>query len=115
MSDLWLDLLTEADRQLLKRASFGGRVGMGKRPALLIVDAQNYMVGPPDGFSDDFPSGCGVAARRALDRLVPLLQCARQCAIPVIYTRFALRRDGEDIGVYGRKRRFFPLEGWAIE
>ena len=77
---------------------------MGERPAVLVIDAQNYMLGPPPGSSHEYPSACGAPAIAAISRLVPLLRDARAFGVPVIYTRFELRRDGADIGVYGRTR-----------
>ena len=45
-SSLWNDLLTDEDRALVSRARFGRRSGLGSRPAVVVIDAQNYMVGP---------------------------------------------------------------------
>ena len=112
---LWDDLLTDHDRQVIARAGFGRRAGLGTRPAILVVDAQNYMVGPPAGSSHDYPSACGPAAVAALDRLARLLAAARAASFPIIYTRFELRRDGADIGAYGHKRALLSTEGWCLE
>lgn len=114
-SEIWDDLLSDGDRALLERARFARRVGIGARPAVIVIDAQNYMVGPPPGSSHDYPSACGPAAEAALARLAPLLDVARAARCPVVYTRFELRRDGADIGVYGRKRDLLETEGWCLE
>ncbi len=111
----WEDLLTDSDRQVVARAGFGRRAGLGARPAILVIDAQNYMVGPPAGSLHDYPSACGPAAVAALDRLAALLAAARIASVPIIYTRFELRRDGADIGAYGRKRALLATEGWCLE
>lgn len=88
---------------------------MGERPAVLVIDAQNYMLGPPPGSSHEYPSACGAPAVAAISRLAPLLRDARVFGVPVLYTRFELRRDGADIGVYGRKRDMLATEGWCLE
>lgn len=88
---------------------------MGERPAVLVIDVQNYMVGPPPGSVHEYPSACGEVAVRALRRLQALLVAARDLRVPIVYTRFELRRDGSDIGVYGRKRDFLQTEGWCLE
>lgn len=111
----WDDLLTDQDRQVVARGGFGQRGGLGARPAILVIDAQNYMVGPPPGSSHDYPSACGPAAVAALDRLAALLAAAREVSVPIIYTRFELRRDGSDIGAYGHKRVLLSTEGWCLE
>ena len=111
----WRDLLSEEDLKTIARARFGRRVGMGQRPAIIVIDAQNFMVGSNDGPSDAHPSACGKPAREALERLAGLLTIARASAVPVIYTSFVLKADGSDIGVYGRKRDLLHIEGWCLE
>lgn len=100
----------------LSAAGFGQRVGIGARPALLVIDVQNYMVGPPPGSAvTDYPSACGEAGRAAISRLAAFLPACHELAVPVFYTRFELRRDGSDAGVYIRKRRLLTTEGWCLE
>jgi maleamate amidohydrolase len=111
----WAALLDEGDRERLERAGFGRRVGMGARPAVLVIDVQNYMVGPPKGSLHAYPAACGEPAQLAVARLRPLLAAAREGGVPIIYTRFELRRDSSDIGVYGRKRDLLATEGWCLE
>src|SRR5579859_6072316 len=111
----WEELLDEADRETLARGRFGRRIGMGQRTAVLVIDVQNYMIGPPSGSHHEYPSACGEAAHSALKHLPTLLHAAREFGAPVVYTRFELRRDGSDIGVYGRKRDFLDTEGWCLE
>lgn len=115
MAEIWADLLSEADRAVVERARFGRRIGLGVRAAVLVIDAQNYMVGPPAGSSHEYPSACGEPAVAAIVRLAPLLGAARAVGAPVVYTRFEVRRDGGDIGVYGRKRDLLETEGWCLE
>ncbi|QEC50634.1 isochorismatase family protein [Baekduia soli] len=88
---------------------------MGERCAVLVIDVQNYMVGPPPGSTHAYPSACGPVAERALQRIAPLLATARAAGAPVVYTRMELRRDGSDGGVYLRKREPLQTEGWLWE
>jgi nicotinamidase-related amidase len=110
----WLELLDEGDRALLERARFGRRIGLGPRPALLLIDVQQYRVGPPPGSPHDYPSACGEDAERALPRIAALVAAARAAGAPVVYTRNEFARDGSDIGVYGRKRELLDSEGWCL-
>ena len=114
LSKRWDRLLSQEDLQTVARAKFGRRVGMGRRPAVVVIDVQNYMVGDGRGATEEFPSACGTAFQ-ALDRLSSLLSAARRNGVPVIYTRFVLNRDGSDIGVYGRKRDLLDIDGWCLD
>ncbi|HEY6032142.1 MAG TPA: isochorismatase family protein [Gaiellaceae bacterium] len=109
----WTELLDDADRALLERARFGRRIGLGARPALLVIDVQRYMVGPPPGSPHEYPSACETAGE-ALPRIAALAEAARAAGAPVVYTRNEFARDGSDIGVYGRKRDLLQTEGWCL-
>jgi maleamate amidohydrolase len=113
-SPAWDRLLSDADRRRVAAAGFAQRVGFGRRPALLIVDLQNYMVGPPTGSSHAYPSACGARAQQALPGVAALAAGARACGAPVVYTRNEFRRDGLDMGVYRRKRGRPETEGWCL-
>lgn len=112
-SDLWHDLLSNDDRARLADARFGRRVGWGRHAAVLVIDAQRYMVGEGAAPSVKYPSSCP-DADAALHRLVPLLEAARAASAPVFYTRFTLERDGSDAGVYQRKRDLLDIPGWCL-
>ena len=113
-SPLWNSFLSDADRAVLSRARFGQRIGLGERPAIVVIDVQRYMVGERDG-SGDWPSSCGAAGWQAVDETLRLLATARRHALPVFFTRFELRADGGDIGVYGRKRALLDSPHWVLE
>jgi maleamate amidohydrolase len=111
----WRMSLSDEERARISSAGFGRRVGIGTRPALLVIDLQNYMVGPPDGApAAEYPSACGAAgaaAVRVLSRFVPSL---RRLGVAVFYTRFELAPDGSDGGVYLRKRDLIDSDGWCL-
>ncbi len=111
----WDDLLRDDERAIARRAGFGQRAGFGAELALVVVDAQNFMVGPPPGSPHDYPSACGAPAVAALARTATLLAAARSARAPIVYTRLEFRRDGSDIGAYGRKRPLLSTEGWCLE
>jgi maleamate amidohydrolase len=110
----WQRLLSDRDRALVESAGFGRRIGFGERPAVLVIDVQNYMVGPPAGSPHAYPSACGAEAERALPAIAALLAAARAHGAPVVYTRNEYRRDGADMGVYRRKRGMPETEGWCV-
>jgi maleamate amidohydrolase len=77
------------------RQNFGNEVGLGRKPALLIVDFQV-------GFADPDVFGGG-NVKEAIAATVPLLQEARTLGLPVAYTRAVFADDGSDAGVFGTK------------
>ncbi|MGH9058801.1 MAG: isochorismatase family protein, partial [Acidimicrobiales bacterium] len=99
----------------LEAAGFGQPMGVGARPAMVVIDVQRYMVAPDPGSDADYPSSCRDAGRAALDRLAALLPELRARGVPLFYTRFELAADGTDIGVYGRKRRLLDTDHWCLE
>ena len=113
------DLLSPAERNLLERGRFGRRMGFGRRPAVVCIDCQVYMVGdrdePQELSTRRFPSSCGPVGWRALQHTARLLQAARARSVPVFYTAFTLAADGRDAGVYALKRDLLQSPGWALE
>lgn len=114
-SSIWSALVQQEDSGRVVAAGFAQRVGFGQRPAVLVIDAQNYMVGPVGEESFPYPSSCGDIGRNALNNVQRLLVAARSASAPVFYTRFELARDGSDIGAYGRKRQMLDTEGWCLQ
>lgn len=91
-------LLSDRDARILELAGFGGRVGLGARPALLLVDVNDSFCGP-----DELPieesvqrwrSSCGTVAWDAVRAMVPLVDRARSHDIPVMYTTGRIEPGG---------------------
>ncbi|MGH3292209.1 MAG: isochorismatase family protein [Trebonia sp.] len=106
--------LSAEEQARLDRAGFGQAIGMGRRAAMVIIDAQRYMVAPDADQDGAFPSSCGDSGRAALARLAALLPELRRRGVPLFYTRFELAPDGGDIGVYGRKRPLLETGNWCL-
>jgi maleamate amidohydrolase len=83
------------DIALYRAQSFGGKVGIGSRPALCIVDFVN-------GFIDRKVFGGGNIAE-AVTNTISLLAAARRCGLPVAFTRVVYADDGSDHGAFVRK------------
>ncbi len=100
----WEHYLSEADRETIARGRWAQRVGFGARPAVIVIDVQNYMVGEEGGNDPDaYPLSCGAVGWEAVDRLKALLPAARRAGAPIIYTRFAIDRAAEDAGLFDAK------------
>jgi maleamate amidohydrolase len=111
----WRATLTDEERARIAGAGFGRRVGIGERPAVLVIDVQNYMVGPPRGAPEaEYPSSCGPAGEAAIAVLARFLPAMRSLDVPIFYTRFELAADGSDGGVYLRKRDLLHTDGWCL-
>jgi maleamate amidohydrolase len=83
------------DDAIFRRQHFGGKVGFGARPALLIVD---FTV----GFADPNLFGGGNIPQ-AIGATVPLLAAARALFMPVAHSRIVYAEDGSDANVHTRK------------
>jgi nicotinamidase-related amidase len=109
----WESYLDEADRAVLARGRFGTRMGFGSRPAVVVIDAQRYMVGEA-GNDVEWPSSCGDVGRAAVGAIASVVEAAQASGVPCFFTRFELERDGSDIGVYGRKRALLDSPHWCL-
>jgi len=86
----WRDLIPEEVKQVYQGAGFGGRLGFGRRPALLVIDMQVAQIGDkPEPVLDSvrkYPLSAGEAGWTALEEIRELLKDARVARIPIIYT-----------------------------
>jgi nicotinamidase-related amidase len=87
----WDGLLTEDERQVWEAyTARRERRTLGKRPALLVIDATYAFVGlRPTSAREavqDYPTACGETAWRAVGPIATLLAIARDVGVPVIYT-----------------------------
>ena len=83
---VWERFLTDADR-----ADLAGRrdrrVGLGSRPALLMIDLYRGAFGhrPGEGDPSEWPGACGQKAWDALPHIQRLLAAARAAGLPVLH------------------------------
>lgn len=88
------------DPDIYQRQGYGGSVGFGDSPALLIVDFVKGFIDP-----EQFGGGnIGTAA----EQTVELLDAARHAEIPVVFTRMVFAEDGSDVGMFCRKATALP-------
>jgi maleamate amidohydrolase len=109
----WDAFLTEADRAVLAKGRFGRRMGFGRRAAVLVIDAQRYMVGE-EGADTDWPSSCGAVGRAALAQVARVVRAAQAAGTPCFFTRFELDPEGRDVGAYARKRDLLRSPHWCL-
>ncbi|UUZ62892.1 isochorismatase family protein [Polaromonas sp. P1-6] len=85
----WDDVISEEELRAYEAAGFGRPSGLGKRPALLIIDVQYRTVGtkrePYWDAIKEFPTSCGDVGWAAVDAIVPLVALFHERGWPVMY------------------------------
>jgi nicotinamidase-related amidase len=77
---IWDDVIPMEERELYERGGWGGTVGFGRRPALLVVDMYAAFVDPKYPFASP-------AAPATVRAIQPLLTAARGAGCPVFFSR----------------------------
>jgi nicotinamidase-related amidase len=102
MTKPWDGVISEEEQRAYNAAGFGRATGLGKRPALLIIDVQYRTVGTvPMPFWDaikEFPTSCGEVAWKAVHNISRLLAVFRERGWPVLYPHVAPKETFD----YGR-------------
>ena len=85
----WDDIISDDEQKAYRAAGFGRPSGLGKRPALLIIDVQYRTTGtvsrPFWESLQEFPTSCGDVAWRAVSQIEKLLALFRERSWPVLY------------------------------
>ena len=87
--------MSRDDLEIYRSQGFGRTVGIGRKPALCIVDFVNGFVDPAIFGGGNIPE--------AVTRTVPLLAAARQRGMPVAFSRVVYGEDGRDDCAFVRK------------
>ena len=91
----------ERDREFYQQHGLGGKIGFGKKPAVIVIDLQL-------GFTDP---ACPLGSN--LDRVVEtcreLIAGAHRKNIPVFFTAAAFEEHLKDTGLWGKK---VPSQSW---
>jgi len=95
----WDGIISEEEQRAYRAAGFGRPSGVGKRPALLIIDVQYRTTGTqPMPFFEaikEFPTSCGEIAWDAVRNIKVLLDEFRQRNWPVLYPHVAPKNKNE--------------------
>jgi nicotinamidase-related amidase len=93
MSRPWNGFVSEEEERRYRAAGFGRPGGLGKRPALLIIDVQYRTIGTCEApfweAIEEFKTSCGDAGWEAVRHIVPLLATFREKGLPVLYPHVA--------------------------
>ena len=103
----WDGIISEEEQKAYHAAGFGRSSGVGKRPALIIIDVQYRTIGTtPKPFWDaikEFPTSCGDIGWNAMRNIVTLLAEFRRNGWPVLYPHVAPKNKATDGGRLGQK------------
>jgi len=89
----WEGIISQEEMERYRLAGFGRPSGMGKKPALLIIDVQYRTVGTsPKPFFEavkEYSTSCGDVAWEAVRHIQKLLKLFRDNNLPVLYPHVA--------------------------
>jgi nicotinamidase-related amidase len=98
----WDGIISEEEQKAYNAAGFGRSSGIGKRPALLIIDVQYRTIGTtPKPFWEsikEFPTSCGDVGWNAMRNITKLLAEFRRNGWPVLYPHVAPKNKATDGG-----------------
>ncbi|HEY9278531.1 MAG TPA: isochorismatase family protein [Eoetvoesiella sp.] len=85
----WDGIISAEEQRAYRAAGFGRASGLGKRPALIIIDVQYRTVGTTSqSFWEaikEFPTSCGEAGWNAIGNIQRVLSTFRERGWPVLY------------------------------
>ena len=103
----WDGIISDEEQRAYNAAGFGRPSGVGKRPALLIIDVQYRTIGTsPKPFWEsikEFPTSCGEIGWNAMHNIAVLLAEFRRNNWPVLYPHVALKNVATDGGRLAQK------------
>jgi len=116
----WHGIVSPKEEQAYSAAGFGRPSGLGRHPALLIIDVQYRTVGtvprPMDQAMQEFPTACGQIGWDAVAQITPLLSLFRAKRWPVLYPHVApkLPYDGGRLAEKVPSIMNIPAQGYEF-
>jgi nicotinamidase-related amidase len=97
MARPWDGIISDDEQKAYRAAGFGRPTGLGRRPALLIIDVQYRTTGTvPRPFWEsikEFPTSCGDVGWNAVRNIEKLLKLFRDKKWPVLYPHVAPKKS----------------------
>ena len=107
MKKPWDGIISEEEQRAYHAAGFGRSSGIGRRPALLIIDVQYRTIGTtPKPFWEaikEYPTSCGEIGWNAVRNIAVLLAEFRRNKWPVLYPHVAPKNKATDSGRLAEK------------
>jgi maleamate amidohydrolase len=90
MKRIWDNYLDEQDKKVYQEAGLGKKMGVGLKPALVIVDVQYGFTGDSSEKIEEsirkYPTSCGEISWQAIPYIQSLLYAARKAELPIFFT-----------------------------
>ncbi len=103
----WDGIISEEEQKAYQAAGFGRSSGIGRRPALLIIDVQFRTIGtvsrPFWESIKEYPTSCGEVGWNAMRKIALLLAEFRRNGWPVLYPHVAPKNKATDSGRLAEK------------
>jgi len=107
MKKPWDGVISEEEQRAYHAAGFGRPSGIGRRPALIIIDVQYRTTGTtPKPYWEaikEYPTSCGELAWAAMANIAVLLAEFRRNGWPVLYPHVAPKNKATDSGRLAEK------------
>jgi maleamate amidohydrolase len=107
--DDYLKVIPEEELEVVRKAGYGRQAGVGKKPALLVVDVvYNFLGDRPEPILKSiqrFRNSCGELGWEAVPYLQKLLAVCRENNVPIFFTTRGYRKDKIGSGSWSRKNR----------
>lgn len=85
----WDGIIPEEELAIYRKAGWGQTTGLGRRPALLVIDVQYRSMGeqplPIEQAIDSMPTSCGEYGWRAVPNIASLMRVFRELGAPILY------------------------------
>lgn len=89
----WDGVIPEDEQAIYRKTGWGTPTGLGKRPALLIIDVQYRSMGdtplPIEEAIESLPTSCGEYGWRAVPYIAQLVEVFRFIGAPILYPHVA--------------------------
>lgn len=107
MAGEWKSAIPKSEWELYEAAGFGRKSGLGRRPAILVIDVQYRTVGDEplpqmESMRRFYKTSCGEVGWAAVEKIGAVLAAARTSSIPVIYPHVA-QKTANEVGRTGEK------------
>jgi maleamate amidohydrolase len=106
--------ISDLDRKVIELTGYGKRRGFGKKPALMIIDAQNKFVGIDAPILDSmaaYPLSIGEKAWKAIPKIWEMLEAGRRKGLPVFFSTSTVPVEEMAFNSFARKRHPHETSG----
>ena len=93
---IWAGAVDPADQAQYEKIGFGVKGGLGRRPAVIVIDVQQRTV------HERYSASCGEAGRNAVPKIAAVLDTARAVGAPVIFA-YVAPKDSNDSSRFALK------------